>query len=211
MTEQATRDGLLRRGFRLEVFTVTYNLLEAAVALAAALLAGSTALLAFGLDSVVESTSGGVLMWRLGEERRGADEPRVARVEQRAERLVGATLVLLAGYVAFEGTSTLLAREAPGVSYVGIALTTLSILVMGWLWRAKDRVARGLGSRAMARDAFQTSACFWLSVLALAGLGANALLGWWWADPGAALAMTVPILLEAREAWAGEGAEASGA
>lgn len=170
----------------------------------AGLAAGSVALIGFGIDSFVESASGSVLIWRLDAERRSSDDERIEQVERRAQRLVAVSLALLGGYVAYESITSLIAGERPEPSVVGIVLAVVSLLVMGWLARAKLRVGVALGSRAMTADAFQTDACFWLSLFLLVGIGANALFGAWWADPLAALAMTVFIGRKAVEAWPGE-------
>jgi divalent metal cation (Fe/Co/Zn/Cd) transporter len=201
------RDTLLRRALRLEYLTVGWNVVEGIVAIAAAAAAGSVALLGFGIDSFVESASGLILVWRLHAERRAEDEARVEHVERRAQRLVAVSLILLAAYVAFEATTSLAAGERPAASPVGLALAVGSLAVMWWLARAKRRVAAQLGSRAMGADAFQTEACFWLSVFLLVGIGANAAFGLWWADAVAALGMTFFIAREALEAWRGEGDE----
>jgi divalent metal cation (Fe/Co/Zn/Cd) transporter len=201
----ATRAQLLSRGLSLEYLTVGWNIVEGLVAItAAAAAAGSVALLGFGIDSFVESASGTILIWRLMAEREATDEERIEHVERRAQRLVSASLVLLAGYIAFDSVTSLLAGERAQPSLVGIGLAIASLSVMWWLARQKLAVGRALGSRAMAADAFQTDACFWLSLFLLVGIGANAIFGFWWADPLAALAMTVFIVREAREAWAGE-------
>jgi divalent metal cation (Fe/Co/Zn/Cd) transporter len=194
----------VRQALGLEYLTIGWNVVEGVVAVTAAVLAGSVALLGFGIDSFVESASGGVLVWRLLAERRGADSEAIERLDARAHRLVGASLFLLALYVAFEAAMALWTREAPRPSVVGIALTAVSIVTMQWLARAKRRVARRLGSRALEADAFQTTACFWLSIITLTGVGLNAAFGWWWADPVAALGMTVFIAREGAEAWRGE-------
>jgi divalent metal cation (Fe/Co/Zn/Cd) transporter len=194
----------VRQALRLEYLTVGWNVVEGVVAVTAAVLAGSVALLGFGIDSFVESASGGVLVWRLLAERRGADAGEVERLDARAHKLVGASLLLLALYVAYEAATGLWAREAPRPSAVGIVLTAVSIVAMQWLARAKRRVARRLGSRALEADAFQTTACFWLSIITLIGVGLNAAFGWWWADPVAALGMTAFIAREGLEAWRGE-------
>ncbi len=198
------RGVLLRRALRLEYLTVGWNLVEGVVAIAAALAAGSVALMGFGIDSFVESASGSVLIWRLLAERRANDHERVEQVERRAQKLVAASLALLAAYIAFDAVTSLAAGERPEASAVGIALAIASLAVMWWLARQKRRVGIALGSRAMTADALQTDACFWLSVFLLVGIGANALFGAWWADPVAALAMTVFIAREAIEAWRGE-------
>lgn len=198
------RPALLGRALRLEYMTVGWNLVEGVVAVTAALMAGSVALLAFGIDSFVESGSGSVLIWRLLAERRAADTDALERLEQRAQRLVAASLVALAAYVAVDATLTLWSQERPDSSAVGIAVTATSLMVMWWLARAKHRVAVLIGSRAMEADAFQTTACWWLSLAALSGVGLNALFGWWWADPAAALAMTFFLVREGRSAWRGD-------
>ena len=204
-TLTAPRRVLLARGLRLEYLTVGWNVIEGVIAITAALAAGSVALLGFGIDSFVETISGLVLIWRLRREAAGTlDEEATEAIERRAERLVGGAFFLLAAYITFDAITTLLAQEKPEASPVGIAVTSLSIAVMLWLGRAKRRVAGELGSRALAADAEQTQACWYLSVVVLAGIGLNALLGWWWADPVAALAVVVLLVREGREAWRGE-------
>ncbi len=199
----ASRADLVRRGLRLEYFTVGWNVVEGLVAIAAALAAGSVALLAFGIDSFVETASGLILIWRLQAERRAVDHERIETVERRAQRLVAASLVGLAGYITFDAVTTLLAGDRPDASPVGVALAALSLGVMWWLARAKRRTAIALGSRAMQADAFQTTTCWWLSLAVLAGVGLNTMFGLWWADPIAALVIPVFLIREAREAWAG--------
>ena len=204
-TLTAPRRVLLARGLRLEYLTVGWNVIEGVIAITAALAAGSVALLGFGIDSFVETISGLVLIWRLRREAAGTlDEEATEAIERRAERLVGGAFFLLAAYITFDAITTLLAQEKPEASPVGIAVTSLSIAVMLWLARAKRQVAGELGSRALAADAEQTQACWYLSVVVLAGIGLNALLGWWWADPVAALAVVVLLVREGREAWRGE-------
>lgn len=198
------RERAVGQALRLEYLTIGWNVVEGLVAVAAAVVAGSVALLGFGIDSFVESASGAVLVWRLLAERAGADRERVERLDATAHKLVGASLFLLAAYVAFDAVSALWTGERPQPSVVGIVLTVVSIAAMQWLARAKLRVAKRLRSRAMEADAFQTTACFWLSIITLGGIGLNAGLGWWWADPVAALGMTVFIGREGLEAWRGE-------
>jgi len=201
----ARRSELLRRGLLLEFVTVGWNLIEGVIAVLAALASGSVALLGFGVDSFVESISGSVLIWRLSSETRGnADEDAIERIERRAEQLVGISFFALALYVAFDAVTSLLNQERPAASAVGIALTSVSIGVMLWLARTKRRTAAELGSRALAADAEQTQACWYLSVMVLAGIGLNALFGWWWADPVAALGVALILLREGAEAWSGE-------
>lgn len=201
----ASRADLLRRGIRLEYLTVGWNVVEGIVAIGAGIAAGSVALIGFGVDSFVESTSGSVLIWRLRAEAGGqADQERIEQVEQRASRLVAASFVALALFVGFEAVQTLLAQERPSASPIGIALTAVSIVVMLWLARAKRETGEALGSRALIADSHQTFACWYLSVTTLAGLALNAAFGLWWADPVAALVIAVFLVREAREAWEGE-------
>ena len=197
----ARRAHATRRGRLLEVFTLGWNLLEAAISITAGWLAGSTALVGFGFDSLIESTSGAALLWRL------QDGPKGHLREQTALRLVGGSFLLLAAWVAWEAGSALWLRESPEVSRVGIVLAAVSLIVMPLLARAKRRVAAQLESRALAADSRQTDMCAYLSAILLAGLGLNALFGWWWADPVAALGM-VPILAhEGIQALRGETCE----
>ena len=202
----ATRSGLLTRALRLEYLTVGWNVVEGVIAIAAAMASGSVALLGFGIDSFVESASGSVMIWRLRAERNADedDEERIEHVERRAQKLVAGSLILLAAYIAWDSVTSLIAGDRPEPSMVGIVLAIASLSVMWWLAREKRRVGTALGSRAMTADAFQTDACFWLSLFLLVGIGANALFGWWWADPLAALGMTFFIGREALEAWRGE-------
>jgi divalent metal cation (Fe/Co/Zn/Cd) transporter len=199
----ADRPGLLRRALRLEYLTVGWNVIEGLIAVTAGLASGSVALLGFGIDSFVESASGSVMIWRLRAERNADedDEERIEHVERRAQKLVAGSLILLAVYIAWDSITSLIAGERPEPSLVGILLAIASLTVMWWLAREKRRVGTALGSRAMTADAFQTDACFWLSLFLLVGIGANALFGWWWADPLAALGMTFFISREALEAW----------
>jgi cation diffusion facilitator family transporter len=202
-TEPA-RARLLRHGLRLEYLTVGWNIIEGVIAIGAGVVSGSIALVGFGMDSFVESISGVVLVWRLREERGGADEERIEQVERRAEWLVGIAFLVLAAYVTFEALRSLIGGEAPEASPVGIVLTAVSIPVMLWLAAAKRRTGEALGSRALVADSKQTRACWYLSIVALAGLAANAVLGWWWADPLAALGISVLLVREGLEAVRGE-------
>jgi divalent metal cation (Fe/Co/Zn/Cd) transporter len=194
----------LRRALHLEVATLGWNVVEGAVAVGAALAAGSVALLGFGLDSFVECASAAVIVWRVrAEQRAEADEAHIEAIEHRARRLVAISLGVLAAWVTFDASKALWLREHASRSPVGIALTAVSIALMLFLARAKRRTAVALESRALEADAFQTTACFWLSVATLGGLALNAAFGWWWADPVAALVIASFIGREAREAWEG--------
>jgi divalent metal cation (Fe/Co/Zn/Cd) transporter len=203
MTTLGMRAPLVRRALRLEYATVGWNVVEGVVAVGAALAAGSVALLGFGVDSFVETASGAILIWRLRAEQGVYDRAAIEQLDRRAHRGVGGSLFLLAAYVALDACHSLWVGERPLASWVGIAVTGLSIGAMWWLARAKRSAATALGSRALAADSFQTTACFWLSIITLSGVGLNALFGWWWADPAAALAMTPFLVREGREAWRG--------
>ena len=192
---------LIKRGRRLEYMTIGYNSLEGLIAIAAGLIAGSIALVGFGFDSVIEVTSGAVLLWRLHAD---VDEARRERVEAISLRIVGACFLLLAAYVGYDSVKSLLRREAPEESLPGIILATASLIVMPLLVRAKRKVARAIKSGAMAADAKQTELCTYLSAILLGGLLLNALAGWWWADPVAALVMVPIIGKEGVEALRGE-------
>jgi divalent metal cation (Fe/Co/Zn/Cd) transporter len=198
------REPLLARALQLEYLTVGWNVVEGVVAVAAALAAGSVALMGFGIDSFVECASGSVLIWRLRAEGRQAPPTAIEQVERRAQRLVAVSLFALAAYVIGDAAYSLVTGERPAPSTVGMILTAVSLGVMWWLARAKLRAARALGSRSMESDAFQTTACWWLSLAALVGIGLNATLSWWWADPVAAVVISLLILHEGREAWRGE-------
>jgi divalent metal cation (Fe/Co/Zn/Cd) transporter len=195
------RTDLVRRGRSLEYWTIGYNLLEAIVALLSGFLAGSIALVGFGIDSLIEVTSAGVLLWRLGGDHDGC---RRERLEQQALRVVGVCFLALAAYVAWESASSLIARQAPEESLPGIVLAAASLIVMPLLARAKRRVAAGLGSAALTADAKQTDLCFYLSAILLGGLGLNVLFGWWWADPLAGLVMLPIIVKEGLDAVRGK-------
>ena len=192
---------LVRRGLHLEYLTLGWNLVEAAVAVAAGVLAGSIALVGFRLDSVIEISSGAVLLGRLASDR---EEEAREQIEARALKLVGASLLALAAYVAIEAAKTIIEGEAAHTSYVGIGLAIASLIVMPLLARAKRRVAAGIDSRALVADSRQTDICAWLSAILLAGLVLNAWLGWWWSDPAAGLLMVPLIAKEGVEALQGE-------
>ena len=200
-TDDPTRAVHIRRGLRLEYLTVGWNAAEALVAIISGLIAGSIALVGFGIDSVIESSSGIILLWRLRADRH--DERR-EQAERTALKLVGGSFLLLAAYVGFDAIKTLWTRERPEVSVVGIALAIVSLIVMPLLARAKRRVAAGINSRALHADSRQTDLCAFLSAILLGGLVLNALFGWWWADPVAGLLMVPLIAHEGREALRGE-------
>ena len=193
----ANRAALVRRGLRLSYATLGYNLLEAAAALAAGAATGSVSLLGFGMDSAVEVTASLAVQWRL---RADADAARRARAERHSHRVVGGCFLVLAAWVAAEAAKALWTREGPVRSVPGVVVLTLSVVVMPVLARAKRRVAAALDSGALAAEATQTALCAYLSAIALVGVALNAICGWWWTDPLAALVMT-PII--AKEGWEG--------
>lgn len=190
ITPVGSRNDLVRRGRYLEYFTIGYNSLEGLIAVAAGLIAGSIALVGFGFDSLIEVTSGTVLLWRLHAD---VDEARRERVEAISLRIVGLCFVVLAVYVTYDSVKSLIKREAPEESIIGIVLAAVSLVIMPLLVRAKRKVARAINSGALMADSKQTELCTYLSAILLGGLLLNALLGWWWADPVAALIM-VPII-----------------
>jgi len=199
--ENSNRPALIKKGRYLEYFTIGYNSLEGLIAVVAGLLAGSIALVGFGFDSLIEVTSGAALLWRLHLD---ADESRRERVEAVTIRIVGVLFLLLAAYVSYDSIKSLIWREQPRASIPGIVLAIASLIVMPLLVHAKRKVARGIKSRALMADSKQTELCTYLSAILLAGLLLNALVGWWWADPVAALIMVPIIVKEGIEGLRGE-------
>ena len=195
LSEKHLHSASLRVGRRLEYLTIGWNSLEAVAALAAGLIAGSIALIGFGFDSVIESSSGAIILWRLasGEHR-----------ERLALKLVGGSLLALAAYVTFDAVKSLWFREPPDASFIGIVIAALSLIVMPLLARAKRKVAVKLNSGAMHADSRQTDICAYLSAILLFGLGLNWLFGWWWADPLAGLIMIPIIVREGVQALRGK-------
>jgi divalent metal cation (Fe/Co/Zn/Cd) transporter len=196
------RQAAAERGKRLEYFTIAWNCLEGLVALIAGALAGSISLVGFGIDSFIEVTSGTVLLWRMSAD---PDVRSRERNERLSLRIVGICFFALAVYVGYESVSDLLNRKPPERSIPGIILACVSLVVMPLLARAKKKIGKALGSAAMHADARQTDFCVYLSAILLLGLLLNAGLGWWWADPIAALVM-VPII--AKEGFDGMRARA---
>jgi divalent metal cation (Fe/Co/Zn/Cd) transporter len=197
----SARAEAVHRGLNLEYFTVAWNFLEAAVALVAGAIAGSIALVAFGLDSLIEASSGGILIWRLHSD---TDEQRREAVERRALKLVAISLLALAVYVAGESAASLARREAPERSLPGVVLAGASLIAMPLLARSKRRVASALASPALHADSRQTDICAYLSAILLLGLLLNAAFTWWWADPAAGLLMAPIIAYEGLRAWRGK-------
>jgi divalent metal cation (Fe/Co/Zn/Cd) transporter len=196
------RAQLHRRALRLEYFTVGWNIIEAVVAIAAGIVAGSVALIGFGADSAIEVISAVGLMWRLRKAGPNATVSEETQAERRALYVVAATFFLLAAYITYDALSALIQREAPLTSPVGIALSVASLIVMPVLAYAKHRTGREMGSRALVADSGETLVCSFLSLALLVGVGAFALFGWWWADPVGALAMLPVIVWQGWETFA---------
>jgi divalent metal cation (Fe/Co/Zn/Cd) transporter len=203
MNESAVSDRTVvaHRGRKLEYFTIAWNSIEGLLAVAMGLIAGSTSLVGFGLDSFIEVASGSVLLWRMAVD---ADVHRRELNEKRALRIVGICFLLLAAYIAYESGMDLVSRRAPEPSVPGIILACVSLMVMPLLSRAKRKVGHALASSAMHADAKQTEFCTYLSAILIAGLLLNALFGLWWADPVAALMMVPIIAIEGLEGLRGK-------
>jgi divalent metal cation (Fe/Co/Zn/Cd) transporter len=201
-----SRPALLQRGVWLAVATVAWNVVEGIIAVWAGILASSVALIGFGIDSFVETASAALVGWRLQAELSGrADEERAERLEHRAGRIAGGLLLGLAVYIVIDAGRRLLGFGAAAEeSRIGIVLTLVSAVIMPGLGWIKLRTAKALGSGALRADAYETIACSWLSVATLIGLTLNAALGWWWADPAAALVIVPLVVREGLEGWRGE-------
>lgn len=185
--------------------TLAYNVLEGVIALWSGVVAGSISLVGFGLDSYIEVAAALALFWRLSHSLRGEDGADAERRERLVHRFVGGTFVALALYVTAQAGWTLWSRAAPEESLVGIALAVASLVVMPLVAWGKLRAAGHIGSAALRAEAKETLACSYLSFVLLLGLGLNAALGWWWADPAAALLMVPWLVKEGREGLSGDG------
>jgi divalent metal cation (Fe/Co/Zn/Cd) transporter len=190
---------LVRRARTLAWVGNAWHVAKFAIALAAGIAAGSIALIGFGADSLIEGLAGFVLVWRLA---------RGERSERRAQQLIAATFFLVAAFVGIEAVRTLLGGEHPRTSWVGIALAVFTAATMPLLARAKRQVGNDLASSATVNEAAQTQLCAYMSIALLVGLGANALVGWWWADPVAALAIAGIALREGVLGWRGDACHA---
>ena len=194
---------LVRRGLQLSYATLAYNCLEGVIAILAGLAAGSIALIGFGADSLIEVTASLTAIWRL---RSDSDPGRREQSERISLRIVGILFLALAAYVAADAFQALITRQAPDASVIGLVLAAASLVVMPLLANAKRRVAIAMGSGALAAESRQTMLCTYLSAILLGGLILNAALGWWWADPLAALVMVPIIAREGIEAIRGQAA-----
>jgi len=200
---KASKSVLSRRALWLSWFTVGYNTVEFVLSIVAGIMAGSAALIGFGMDSLVESLSAGIMIWRFTPRKRLSEAQEEAR-ERRAERLVGYSFLVLAGYVAYESIGKLVTAEAPQPSLFGIGIAIASIIIMPLLYRLKYTTGKSLGSRSLVADSKETLACAFLSVALLLGLGANYLFGWWQADPVVGLIIVLFLLKEGIEIFRGE-------
>jgi divalent metal cation (Fe/Co/Zn/Cd) transporter len=193
------RDRLIRRAKALSWLSLAWMTVEGAVAITAALIAGSVALLGFGIDSAIEGLASVIVIWRFTGSRRLSEH-----AERQAQKAVAVSFFLLAPYIAEDAIRALINSERPSTSWVGICLSISSIVVMPLLGRAKQRVGAGLGSGATAGEGTQNLLCAYMAAGVLAGLVANAVLGWWWLDPVIALGIAALAVHEGLEAWAGE-------
>ena len=197
------RAALVREAFRLEWLTIAWMTIEAVVAIAAAITAGSLALMAFGLDSVIELASAGVLIWRLSIELRHGQQFS-ERAERRASRIGGALLFALAAYVTGAAIWSLWTRSGQEFSWLGFVIALVAIPTMRYLAQRKIIIAEKIGSRALRADAMEAVTCGWLSFVVVASLAAQWAFAAWWIDGVASLAIVWFLLKEGREAWAGE-------
>ena len=191
---------LERHALRLAWLGISWHFVEFVIAIVAGVSAGSIALIGFGADSLIEAIAGFVVVWLFTGARIGS-----SHAERRAQQLIAVSFYVLALYVGVEALRTLIDVDRPEVSWIGIALAAFTAVTMPLLARAKNRVGHQLGSSATVKEASQTSLCAYLSVALLVGLGANALFGWWWADPLTALVIAAVAVKEGRESWRGEG------
>lgn len=195
-----SRQKQIRLGVGIEVLTVIWMSIEAAVALTTGFATRSVSLEGFGIDSIIELIAGGTLLWRLLVESRGGSEERVERAERRAAWLTAIGLFMLASYIVASSAWTLFIRARPESSWWGVGLALAAAVMMPLLWQGKLRVAKRIGSAALKADAACSVTCAYMSLTLLVGLLLNAVFGWWWADPLAALALVYFIVREGREA-----------
>lgn len=197
--EAARRLALVRRARRLTHLGLAWHGVEAAVAIAAGVVAGSVALIGFGADSVIEAFAGLIVLWLVSGERLSSHD-----AERRAQQLIAASFLALAAYVSVESARDLVGGRHPAASWVGVGLSVVTLVAMPPLAAAKRRVGIALGSAATASESRQTMLCAYLSAALLVGLLGNAVFGWWWADPIVALLIGAVAVREARDAWRGD-------
>jgi divalent metal cation (Fe/Co/Zn/Cd) transporter len=192
----------LQRGIRIEIISIAWMVVEMAVSTGAGIAAHSILLTAFGIDSLIELVSGGILLWRLRIEGAGGDLDRVEQAEQRATWIVALTLGLLCAYVLISSVYGLLIRSVPASSWIGIGVSAAAVLVMPYLAVAKRRISRRINSDVLAGDATNSITCAYMAGTVLVGLLLNALFGWWWAENVAALLFLIWLVRETLEAFA---------
>ena len=196
----SARQGEVRLGVWIEVATIVWMTIEAGIAVSVGFATRSVSLQGFGLDSIVELIAGGILLWRLLVEQRGGSVERVEQAERRAAGVTAMSLLVLAAYIVGASALTILTRTKPEASWWGVGLALAAALIMPLLWQGKLRVARRIGSAALKADAACSVTCAYMSLTLLAGLALNRFLGWWWADPLAALGLVYFLIREGREA-----------
>ncbi len=201
MTDQKAL--LHKRALLLSYFTLGYNIIEFILSIIAGVLAGSIALIGFGLDSLFESLSSGIMIWRFGTHRK-ISEQEEERIERRAEKLVGYTFLILSGYILYESIRKLVDNEVPEPSLFGILIALTSIVVMPALFYQKYKTGKQINSRSLIADSKETLACFFLSLALLIGLGANYLFGYWQADPIVGFIIVLFLVKEGVEILKGE-------
>jgi divalent metal cation (Fe/Co/Zn/Cd) transporter len=194
------RTGQLRLGVRIELITIIWMTIEAAIAITTGLATRSVSLQGFGIDSIIELIAGGVLLWRLLVEQRGGTTAAVERAERRAAWITSISLFVLAAYIVADSAFAFLTRSRPEASWWGIGLAIAATIVMPLLWQGKLRIARRIESAALKADAMCSITCAYMAITLLVGLLLNKFFGWWWADPLAALALVYFIIKEGREA-----------
>jgi divalent metal cation (Fe/Co/Zn/Cd) transporter len=197
--DSAERANLQRQTRWLAWVGIGWHFIEFGIAVAAGVVASSIALVGFGFDSLIEALAGFVVLWLFTGRRLHSPT-----AERRAQQMIAISFYILAAYIAVEATRSLVGGHEPAVSWVGIGLAGFTATTMPLLAMAKRRLGHKLGSAAAVQEASQTQLCAYLSVALLIGLGANALLGWWWADPITALAIAAVAVREGRESWRGD-------
>jgi divalent metal cation (Fe/Co/Zn/Cd) transporter len=198
-SDRAARGRLLRQARLLAYAGIGWHIVEFAIALGAGLAASSIALVGFGVDSLIEALAGAVVVWLFAGRRAGSE-----RAERRAQQIIATTFFVLSAYICVEAVRALLGGDEPSASWAGIGLAAVTAPTMPMLARWKWRLAQQLGSSAAASESRQTMLCAYLSVALLVGLGANALAGWWWADPLAGLVIAGVAAREGVQGWRGE-------
>lgn len=195
-----TRKSQVRLGVWVELVTILWMTIEAAIAISVGFTTRSVSLQGFGLDSIVELIAGGILLWRLLVEQRGGSLERIEQAERRASWVTAISLFALAVYIVGDSTLSLVTRTKPESSWWGVGLAVAAAIIMPLLWQGKLRVAKRIGSVALKADAACSVTCAYMSLTLLAGLALNRIFGWWWADPLAALALVYFLIQEGREA-----------